>query len=115
MLPGLEVTRGELAALVGVEDLWPAATIQYHLQGVKTELHVKTVKELTAVVEGFSEEEDFTGEQIDDRHQIKESILQTVESNVGEAGLIHHRDFHEIQETRETHEWIALNRGRGFC
>lgn len=40
---GHEVGGGELAALVGVEDLWPAATAECHLQSLQAELRVKAV------------------------------------------------------------------------
>ena len=38
---GHEVGGGELAALIGVEDLWPAAASQCHLKGIQTVLRVK--------------------------------------------------------------------------
>ncbi len=37
MQPGYEVGRGELTALVGVEDLWLTASCQRDLQSLKTE------------------------------------------------------------------------------
>ncbi len=46
MQPGHEVTRGELIALVGVEDFGLAATFQCHFQGIKIELRVIAVGEL---------------------------------------------------------------------
>ena len=38
-----EVARGELAPLIGVEDLWLAITCQRHFQGIETELRVQAV------------------------------------------------------------------------
>jgi hypothetical protein len=66
MQPGHEVTRGELTALVGVEDLWLAATFQGHLQDIETELRVKAVGELPA--------EHAPGMEIHDRHQVEDAF-----------------------------------------
>lgn len=46
--PGHEFTRGELRALVGVKDLWPAAASQRDLQSIETELRAKAFRELPA-------------------------------------------------------------------
>ena len=106
MQPGHEVTRGELTALVGVEDLWPAATFKCHLQGIETELRVKAVGELPA--------KDIPGVEIHDRHQVEESLLQWDVGDIGGPGLIHRRDLAEIHQAGKAFGWIAWNRGAGF-
>ena len=67
-----------------MEDLWPAATFQRNLQGIETELRVKAVGELLA--------EHIPGEQIHDRHQIEESLLQREVGDVSRPDLVHCRD-----------------------
>ena len=106
MQPGHEVTRGELRAPVGVEDLWPAVTFQWHLQGIEKELSVKAVGELPAV--------HMPGVEIHDRHQVEESLLQRDVGDVSGPGLIHSRDLPEIDQAGKSHGWIACNRGAGF-
>ena len=68
-----------------MEDLWLAAALQRHLQGIQTELRVKAVGELPAVAEGFSEGVDIPGVEIHDRHQVEESVLQR---DVGDVGVM---------------------------
>ena len=52
---GHEVTRCELTALIGVEELWRASIVQRHLQGIQAEFRVKAVGEL--LVEDVPREE----------------------------------------------------------
>jgi len=40
---GHEDTRGELTALIEVEDLWPGIRYQRYLQGIETELRVQAI------------------------------------------------------------------------
>jgi len=91
-----------LATLVGVEDLWPAAASQRHLQSLETELRVEAVGELPA--------EDVSGEQIHDRHQVEESFLQRDVGDVGGPDLIHSRDQPEVHQAGKALRWISWNR-----
>ena len=92
-----------LAALIRVEDLWLTATSQRHLQGVQAELRVKAVGELPA--------EHVPGEQIHDRHQVEESLLQRDVGDVSRPDLVHCRDRADIHQARKALGWIPLNRG----
>ncbi len=113
MRSGHGVTRGKLTDLVGMEDHWPAATFKCHPQGIESELGVKAVGELRAVAEGFYEWVHVPDEQIHHRHQVEEGFLQWDVGDVGDPGLIHSRDRHEIKQAGEPDGWIALNRGMG--
>jgi len=95
-----------LATLVGVEDLWPAATSQRHLQSIETELRVKAVGELPA--------ENVSGEQIHDRHQVEEPFLQRDVGDVCGPDLIHSRDQPEIHQTGISLRWLTRHRGAGL-
>ena len=70
-----EVTRGELAALIGVEDLGPAATFQRHLKGIQTEIRVKALPLRGSQRLRKLPAEDGPGEEIHDRHQVEKSFL----------------------------------------
>jgi len=100
--PAHAISGGELTALVGVEDLRPAAASQRHLQSIETELRVKAVGELSAVAEGFSEGVDVPGEQIHNRHQVEEPSLQRHVGDVGGQHLIHSRDHPEVHQAVES-------------
>ncbi len=52
--------------LIGVEDLWLAASFHFDDQGIKTSLRFTAVRELPA--------EHIPGEQIHDRYQIEEAL-----------------------------------------
>ena len=43
--PGDELSRGELAALIRMQDLWLSPIGEGHLQGIQAELRVKAVGE----------------------------------------------------------------------
>ena len=77
-----------------MEDLWFAIPCQRHLQGIGTELLVKAVRGLPA--------EDISGEQINDRHQVEESLLQRDVGDIGGLDLIHCRDRADIHKAGET-------------
>jgi hypothetical protein len=94
-----EDRRGELAALLGMEDLWFAATLQRHLQSLEAELCVKAVRELPA--------EHVPGEEIHDRQQVEEALLQRDAGDVGGQDLIHSRDQPEIQQPGIAIRWIT--------
>lgn len=94
-----------------MEDLWPAATFQRNLQGVQSELRVKAVplrgsqglRELPA--------EHVPGEEIHDRHQVEESLLQRDVGDVSRPDLVNRRDRADIHQARKALGWIPLNRG----
>ena len=88
--PGHKVSRGELAALVGMEDLRPAATAEGHLQGLQAELRVKAVGELPA--------EHMPGMEIHDPHQVEKTFLQRDVGDVSCPHLIHRCDPPEIDQ-----------------
>ena len=91
---------------VGVEDLWFAIPCQRHLQGIETELRVKAARELPA--------EHVSGEQIHDRHQIEESLLQRDIGDIGSPDLIHSRDLLEVHQTGKSLGWISWDCGSGL-
>ena len=100
--PGYEVTRGELTALVGVEDLWPAASSQR----LQVELRVKAVGELPA--------EHVSLDQIHDRHQVEESLLLRDVGDVGGTDLAHSRDGVDIHQARKVRAGIPQHCRAGF-
>jgi len=101
--PGHKVRRGELAALIRVEDLFLAATLQRHFQSLETELRVKAVGELPA--------EHISGEQIHDRHQVEKTLFQRDVGDVGGPDLIHSHDQPEVHQTGESLRRVSWNRG----
>jgi len=101
--PGNKVSGGELTTLVGVEDLWLAATFQRHFQGLQTELPVKAVGELPA--------EHMPGEEVHDRNQVEEAFLEGDVGDVSRPDLIHSRDQAEIHQAGEALGRVTRNRG----
>lgn len=104
--PGNEVGRGELTPLVGVENLWFAITFQRHVQGIQTELRVKAVGEPPA--------EHVRGEEIHDRHQVEEALLQWDVGDICGPHLIHSRDRADIHQAGKAFGWIPWHRGARF-
>ena len=104
--PRHEVARGELAALIGVEDLGPAATFQRHLKGIQTEFRVKAVGELPA--------EHVPGEQIHDRHKVEEPLLQRDVGDVCGPHLVDCGDLFEIHQAGKALCWLSWNGGARF-
>ena len=78
---------------------------QCHLQGIETELRVAV---------GFSEGLDISGEQIHDRHQVEESLLQRDGGDIGGPDLIHSRDRADIHKAGKPLGWISWDCGSGL-
>ena len=89
-----------------MEDLWPPATFQCHLQGVQTELRVKAVGEFPA--------EHIPGEEIHDRHQVEEPFLEGDVGDIGGPYLIHSPDLARNHQAGEALRWSPWNRGAWF-
>jgi hypothetical protein len=99
--------------MIGVDDLRLTSTSERHFQSLKTELRVKALGELLAVAEGFSEGVHVPGEEIHDRHQVKDAFLQREVGDVGGPDLIHSLDRVDIHQPGKALGWISWNGGAG--
>ena len=89
--PAHEVGRGELTTLVGMKDLWSAATRQGHLQRVHAELRIQAVGKLPA--------ENVSGEEVNDRDQVQEPFAQRDIGDIRCPNLINGCDLVEVHQT----------------
>jgi len=89
-----------------VEDFGLAITCQRHLQGIEAELRVNAVRKLPA--------EHVPGEQINDRYQVEESLLQRDVGDIGGPDLIHSRDRADLHEAGKPLGWISSDCGSGL-
>jgi hypothetical protein len=88
-----------LISLVGMEDLGFKAAGQGHLKDLQAELRIKTVPMLPALGAAFSQGVHVPGGQIDNRHQVQESLPQRDMGNLCRPDLIWSRDGYEINQT----------------
>ena len=84
-----------------MEDLWLSATTEghLHLQGLQTEFCDKTARELPA--------ESISGEQIHDRHQVEESLLQRDRGDIRRPDLVRSPDVFEVHQTVKSLRWLT--------
>jgi len=104
--PGHVLARGELSALIRVEDLGLTITCQHHLQGIQTKLRVKAVRELPA--------EHIPREKVHKRHQVEKTFLQRDVSDVSGPHLVECRDLFEIHQAGESLCRIPWHCGAGL-
>ena len=73
-----------------MNDLWPIATRQGHLQRLHVELRIRAVGKLPA--------ENVSGEEVNDRHQIQESFAQLDVGDLRRPNLINGCDLIEFDQ-----------------
>ena len=92
--------------MIGVEDLWLIAASQSHLKGIQRELCVKAVRERPT--------EHVSVEEIHDRHQVEEALLERDVGDDGGPHLIHSRVRVYIHQAVKALGSISWNRCAGF-